>query len=123
MNAVDRFTNTITVKKLAWMAFCSGGLSAICYEGNHKTGGATFTADFETLDGATRFGRKINAYSVEPIFKIVPIGYSIEVPAPRPYTRLPEHAGMLIHITDAENLAYKLFSTGLGTIQARRRMQ
>ena len=116
--AIQPYVSRITVKRLAWYAFQSGGLKAMQYRASARSPtGASFTAHFSHYAGAQRFARRVNQFGVQVTLKASPLGQAVSVPAPRPYSRLPPSAGWLIPVRGGtRGLSRILASTGLSQV-------
>lgn len=79
--AVQAYVSCITVKRLAWYAFQSGGLKAMQYKGSARSPtGASFTAHFSHHAGAQRFAKRVNRFGVQVTLKASPLGQAVSVP-------------------------------------------
>ncbi len=105
-----------TLKSLAWSAFTSGGLRAIQYKRSDRSPtGASFAAHFKGHERAQRFAKRLKGQQVA--VKRSPLGFVVTVPAPRPYSRMPQSADMLLPVRGGiRAFARLLLSTGLGGV-------
>ena len=122
MTYPEKFTQyikSISVWRLAWLAFHTGSLVAIQYKSSQRSPSrASFAAYFSEYARALAYAKSANVYGIRVAVKRSTVGgYAVTVPAPRPYSRLPRTAGQLINCrVQVDHFSAVLARSGLSQI-------